>query len=184
MRMTYKVLRNAENKIIDRFFIIEKSNNTPAEYEKMEKVYKSLTKKYLVGGDYGVLSISYSDNKEQGRINETVGEFTANVKQLYKDAKNADALHVSKEKTAVNKTGYNSKNNAKKVRRRARGIVKALQCYGGALIPSELYDYCIINSVCMVSRSRTFARYRKAIKRPGKSNRYKACFTPYFKHTA
>ena len=83
MRITYKVIRDGNNKILDRFFTIERSNNSNAEYEKQENIYNHLSRKYYVCEEYGVLCVSYNDNKERG-INETIMEFKTKVIQIYK----------------------------------------------------------------------------------------------------
>lgn len=116
MKMTYKVLRNDEGKIIDRGFYIEVENK--GESEKLTKVFcQEYGKKYYTF-ENKVTFISYD------KTVTTLKLFKAKITRLFIEA---DTMEVISKKPV-----YTAKNTVKKVRRRNKQLAKALNLMGKA----------------------------------------------------
>ena len=120
MKLTYKVRRNNEGKIIEKYFAIE--NFTDQEKQRILQVFaENSTGRLLDTPDNKAMIIIY--DKKKG----TLATFKDKIKELYNRAK---TLQVNIVKPADKKQTYTAKNTKKRKQRRIIQINKALDLLG------------------------------------------------------
>ena len=120
MKLTYKVRRNNEGKIIEKYFAIE--NFTDQEKQRILQVFANNGGGRLLDThDYKAMIIAYDKNME------SLAAFKDRIKELYNMAKTLQVITV---KPADKKQIYTPKNTKKRKQRRIIQINKALDLLG------------------------------------------------------